>query len=337
MSKAGGDVAEWHCDANHNFTIQLSGAKEWSVLPAGQPRADGSRGMFDAPRNRAEQLQCAPSTSAAERFSLSPGAVLYVPPGDWHRVVPIEGGSLSVDVRIGHLTAAKWLSEATFATLSLGAMVAAKPSPALASPALASPALSVGPAEGEAKLTSCLSQLSAQLRRCRVPRALPCEHALSDGLNRAASLSFLEAKGFLLAATGPSAKLLSGAGAGVGVCSMMSIGLKRRDAHTMLVSLLAVSSLTNLEYCRFAIVCEAELHTALTELVSKGAATVADLISLCTKPKRLHVMLRCLLHANVLYTLDDDSAAAAAAAEHRLGSQPSRQVPSEHSSKRRRR
>ena len=86
ISKAGGDVAEWHCDANHNFTIQLTGTKEWHVLPAGDNCMNSSRGMFDAPRNRAEQGQVLPSMRSATVYSMQPGSVLYLPPGEWHRV-----------------------------------------------------------------------------------------------------------------------------------------------------------------------------------------------------------------------------------------------------------
>ena len=70
-SNTGGDVAEWHCDGNHNFTIQLTGSKDWHVVSSGARRADGSRGMFDAPRNRAEQLASAPGTAGASCFNLS--------------------------------------------------------------------------------------------------------------------------------------------------------------------------------------------------------------------------------------------------------------------------
>ena len=91
ISRAGGDVAEWHCDNNHNITIQLSGAKQWQVLPAGCARADGARGMFDAPRNRPEQMQPVGATSGATCYELGRASVLYLPPGDWHRVLPTCG------------------------------------------------------------------------------------------------------------------------------------------------------------------------------------------------------------------------------------------------------
>ena len=68
-SNQGGDVAEWHCDANHNFTIQLTGTKDWHVICGGDRRAEGSRGMFDTPRNRAEQLQKTPGTAGARPAS----------------------------------------------------------------------------------------------------------------------------------------------------------------------------------------------------------------------------------------------------------------------------
>ena len=334
-SNQGGDVAEWHCDANHNFTIQLTGTKDWHVICGGDRRAEGSRGMFDTPRNRAEQLQKTPGTAGARCFNLSPGTVLYVPPGDcarllplyphvpppacrspchflcaWpsalanrtcrailarptgHRVVPIAGGALSVDVRIGHLTAAKWLSEASYALLST-ALVQGIPR-SIAGLAQYGGG-SIGPLDDPAAALP-LQSLQSHLRRCCVPRALPYEEALSDGLYRAASVGFLEARGCLAPRTA-----LDAANLWVGVSSMVAITLKHRGDGRLLASLLAVSSLTGLEYCRFGVLCEAELNAALARLVESGAERVDKLSSLCSKPARLLVMLRCLLYANVLF------------------------------------
>ena len=309
LSKFGGDVAEWHCDANHNFTIQLTGVKEWYVLPGHDQRADSSRGMFDPPRNRAEQLQAQenpPRPSDAVCYSLAPGSVLYLPPGAWHRVVPTEGGSLSVDVRIGNLTATKWLSEAIFAATEAGrARGGAKILSATAIP----------PTSGTLTLLAPFATFGSlpeyALKRCPVPRVMPYEDDLSDGLNRAASLEYLVAN-FL-----PSVQRRASLHRDllVGISSMFTLTLKKRDVKTVLVSLLAVSTLTNLEYCRFSILCAAGLHDALAHLTKVETASLQHLIRLCPGEleKDLRLMVHVLLHANALCeeTLDGEAAAAA--------------------------
>lgn len=97
FSEVGGDAASWHFDNNHNFTIQLTGQKDWYHLPG--PVADLTAGMFDAPRNGAD-IQRAPPPAAGlahcSCFNLGPGSLIYLPPGHWHSVAPVEGGSFSV-------------------------------------------------------------------------------------------------------------------------------------------------------------------------------------------------------------------------------------------------
>ena len=222
ISRVGGDVAEWHCDSNHNITIQLAGCKDWHVLPAGATRADGSRGMFDPPRSRSEQLQSVPATTSASCFALAPGSVLYLPPGEWHRVVPSAGLSFSVDIRIGHLTAARWISEAMYASSIHAAMQpppTGQPPPAAPAAAL----LPVGPEHSGPLHDAFSGVLEAGhewLSRCRVPRAFPCESALSDGLHRSASLAFLESRHFLAPKHWLAAK-----GAAVGVSTIVALTL----------------------------------------------------------------------------------------------------------------
>ena len=301
ISRVGGDVAEWHCDSNHNITIQLAGCKDWHVLPGGTTRADGSRGMFDPPRSRAEQLQAVPATTSAQCFALAPGSVLYLPPGEWHRVVPSSGLSFSVDIRIGHLTAAKWMSEALYAsTMHVAMQPPRQPPDAAAAAAL----LPVGPMHNIISKHDAVPRTldgCDWLLRCRVPRAFPCESALSDGLHRSASLTFLEARDFL--APKP---LLAVKDAAVGISSIVAVTLKRRDASDMLVHLLACSPLTSYEYCRFSILCETELQPPLTKLIgAHGSVGVAELLACCKKPARLMALLRCLVHANVLYLMFD--------------------------------
>ena len=73
----------------------------------------------------------------------------------------------------------------------------------------------------------------------------------------------------------------------------------------MLVDLLACSPLTSYEYCRFSILCETELQPPLTALIgAHGSVGVPELLACCAKPTRLMALLRCLVHANVLYLTD---------------------------------
>lgn len=216
ISRAGGDVAEWHCDAVHNFTIQLRGSKEWQHRPATAPAAADvtSRGLLDAARNRAEQVAAeasgpimAPGLAAAERFNLVAGSLLYLPPGDWHRVTPVAGHSLSVDVRLGHLSAGKWLCEALYASLgaSLGASdrgFQSEQQPGGAGFAAGAGLLPIGPALTP-DVAAAVGDLSASellrdlLLTCPVPRPLPCEPSHSDGMSRGASIEWLEARNCL--------------------------------------------------------------------------------------------------------------------------------------------
>ena len=126
FSDVGGDAAQWHFDNNHNFTIQLSGQKEWYHIPS--PPTDVTSGMFDTvrlppipestnalpprllhaplpiltpwqPRNLADVQRVPPPAGLAQSacFNLRPGSVIYLPPGHWHSVVPVEGGARHSD------------------------------------------------------------------------------------------------------------------------------------------------------------------------------------------------------------------------------------------------
>jgi hypothetical protein len=119
LSRPGGDSAEWHLDNNHNFTIQLTGQKDWYVIEGGDPSPVASAALLaghERPRNRTEQQRAVPSAGVAKCFNLAPGSVIYVPPGCWHRVVPVSGDSLSADIRAAHIHRATWMAESLFAT-----------------------------------------------------------------------------------------------------------------------------------------------------------------------------------------------------------------------------
>lgn len=86
-------------------------------MPSGNPNVISSRGMGDPPRNAHEQRDAVPSTSTAKCTRLTPGAAIYVPPGHWHRVAPVEDEPrcLSVDIRVASATQARWVCEEIFA------------------------------------------------------------------------------------------------------------------------------------------------------------------------------------------------------------------------------
>lgn len=137
----------------------------------------------------------------------------------------------------------------------------------------------------------------ADASNTRVPRPFPYEASVSDGLHRCASLEFLERRGFL-AANAPLPHAL------VTIPSMIALTLRRCGGGRLFVQLLASSTLTTFEYCRFGIFCEGELQKPMEELLNapEQCAAVSVLLGRTTKPKRLLVLLRCLLHANILNT-----------------------------------
>lgn len=91
-------------------------------MPSGNPNVISSRGMFDPPRNAHEQGDVVPSTVTAKCTRLTPGAAIYVPPGHWHRVVPVEDDPrcLSVDIRVASAAQARWVCEELFAGMMHG-------------------------------------------------------------------------------------------------------------------------------------------------------------------------------------------------------------------------
>ena len=58
-----------------------------------------------------------PNFSKERITRLEAGMGIYVPPGHWHRVVPVteDPVCLSIDIRIASVTMARWLCENVFA------------------------------------------------------------------------------------------------------------------------------------------------------------------------------------------------------------------------------
>ena len=118
ITRTHGAEATWHYDNNHNYTFQLYGSKDWHTVEDGNNvNVIGSRGLCDPPRNRAEQVNRTPNFSKERITRLEAGMGIYVPPGHWHRVVPVteDPVCLSIDIRIASVTMARWLCENVFA------------------------------------------------------------------------------------------------------------------------------------------------------------------------------------------------------------------------------
>ena len=118
ISRKGSAEAAWHYDNNHNFTLQLYGSKDWHTVDGGNNKnVISSRGLLDAPRNRTEQQSRTPDFSKERTTRLEAGSGIYIPPGHWHRVVPVDADPvcLSVDIRIASVTTARWMCENIFA------------------------------------------------------------------------------------------------------------------------------------------------------------------------------------------------------------------------------
>ena len=146
VSRAGGDVAEWHTDTNDNFTIQLSGSKLWELGRCIERSSDGSMtsnsSLTDEPRcgidyhTREQGGKFVPfarnvnasgiiptgtghdwkrGVRAPERCILREGDCLATQAGQYHRVSPIgKGLSVSVNVRLTPYQRYVWKSELYF-------------------------------------------------------------------------------------------------------------------------------------------------------------------------------------------------------------------------------
>ena len=145
ISRAGGDIAEWHTDRNDNLTIQLKGSKLWEVERIGRTytgsmtsnaslsvepscgvdyltRDHGEFGPF-ARNINASKLTSAykinKDRSVPERFTIREGECFSTRAGQYHRVTPVGGGlSISVNIRLTPYQSNVWKSEVYFLRLS---------------------------------------------------------------------------------------------------------------------------------------------------------------------------------------------------------------------------
>ncbi|ETV91667.1 hypothetical protein, variant [Aphanomyces invadans] len=109
----------WHFDAQHNFTVQLVGTKEWSYAKG--PLTDPMSNLHLSSSNTASVVDdmlahamsgatdLKPPTTEIETVTLRPGSVLYLPAGYWHSVTSFDEGSLSMNFSID---GARWMDVA---------------------------------------------------------------------------------------------------------------------------------------------------------------------------------------------------------------------------------
>ena len=292
-SHPGGDIANWHFDNNHNITIQLYGQKDWNYMP-GSPNTVGSRSLAgDTAKNRYEQQRLTPSPNdeSVQCFSLVPGSVIYVPPGHWHQVTPIEGSSLAVDIRVANLLQARWIAEAVFSGL-------------LQQFDYANTALhSVHSQEDmQQQLQYVAASLPSMLLRTSVPRCLAAEPNQSNGMNRGATLEHLREKHNFVSLAHPQVL--------VGVNLLVAISFKLREIDQLMVQLHSVSSLSTMEYLNFKILCPRAVLPALRRLANGGTTKAEELVMLggSEAQEETRNLVEVLLYANVLWQEEADTA-----------------------------
>lgn len=105
FASPGGATTEWHYDSNDNFTIHLTGAKQWQVAP----------GTISHPLERFTSTGLCPLSLPGQHqrllndvehaartcttIDMRPGALLFMPRGTWHKVDALEE-SISFNIRV---------------------------------------------------------------------------------------------------------------------------------------------------------------------------------------------------------------------------------------------
>jgi len=265
----------------------------------GSTNTVGSRSMQDvtrAPLNRFEQQRAIPPTSHGNYtcFNLREGSVIYLPPGHWHQVSTADGNerSLSADIRIANVLHSRWICEAVFAHL-LERFCKSNQSFSVSPADFAEGGLSEGV---EKQAEHVMTSLPSMLRHCRLPRWIPFQSCHSDGMNLGATLAFLREKQFMTAQVGKSSSV-------IGVNPLVALTLKLCNGRALVLHIRSESSLSTMEYLRFTLLCDIALYDAVNFLRDAGKASLQELRRRCTHDD-LEILLRILLHANVLYRAD---------------------------------
>ena len=300
ITRAHGAEATWHYDNNHNYTFQLYGSKDWHTVEDGNNvNVIGSRGLCDPPRNRAEQVNRTPNFSKERITRLEAGMGIYVPPGHWHRVVPVteDPVCLSIDIRIASVTMARWLCENIFAKFMC------KPSFGYIKDTGQNETLEQDVAIGWEKylrldprnpldpLHTCLSRhvgylkgiLSGDWRYqfCDPPVAMPFEPDLSDGMDLCASLEFLidtlfegdkigREHHFIKLAEAIEEPLKDGYVCKRKVSLTPFVAVTKKEADDgVVMHMRHTSGLTNMDYQRYGILCPFDCETLIDRIIDR--------------------------------------------------------------------
>lgn len=80
-----GTLSEWHYDPVDNYTLQVSGEKQWTIAPAPQLVGEHGRSAVDM---------------HFTAYTLRPGRLLFIPNGCWHKVYTVKDSvSLAFNLR----------------------------------------------------------------------------------------------------------------------------------------------------------------------------------------------------------------------------------------------
>ena len=117
ITRAHGAEATWHYDNNHNYTFQLYGSKDWHTVEDGNNVNHRQQGLVRPAEKPSRAGELHSQLFKGENHASRGGHGIYVPPGHWHRVVPVteDPVCLSIDIRIASVTMARWLCENVFA------------------------------------------------------------------------------------------------------------------------------------------------------------------------------------------------------------------------------
>ena len=295
ITRAHGAEATWHYDNNHNFTFQLYGSKDWHTVEDGNNvNVIGSRGLRDPPRNRAEQVNRTPNFSKERITRLEAGMGIYVPPGHWHRVVPVteDPVCLSIDIRIASVTMARWLCENVFAKFmcepSFGYIKDTGQNETLEQDVAIGwgKYLHLHPGNPLDNLHTCLSRhveyLKAVLsgahwryRFCDPPVAMPFEPDLSDGMDLCASLEFLIDKQLtegrkLTGLADLAKKMKEGYVRKWKVALTPFVAVTKKEAEDgVVMHMRHTSGLTNMDYQRYGILCPFDCETLIDRIIDR--------------------------------------------------------------------
>ena len=284
ISRKGSAEAAWHYDNNHNFTFQLYGSKDWHTVDGGNNKnVISSRGLLDAPRNRTEQQSRTPDFSKERTTRLEAGSVIYIPPGHWHRVVPVDADPvcLSVDIRIASVTNARWMCENIFAEfmsdVSFGycgnggyptntATVARFVGAGGQDETLEQHVVNY-PFRHDGDWESCQRRHVEKLKEildgeCRrrfwkPPVAMPFEPHLSDGMHLCASLQFLidALPGERIDGTAAVLKTELGPKSRLAFNPFVAVTKKRISDDSVVMHMRHTSGLTSMDYQHYGILC----------------------------------------------------------------------------------